>query len=255
MTRLPELGHVLDLAHEVAVGRVVLVDHRGAGLVPGDQDVDLVALEGPLRPRACPPRSAFIAFAPSAAGRKSAAWSTTSLSTALRYPSTSGTSVQRDRTSSTSRVAAWAVTRRSSFRSSSRCLRAAVGRASAASSISFCRPAMIPRRRSCSSSGSFLNSSGSMTSPSRSGARPMPWGARTRATPCSRARALQLGQGPGAGLVELGLEQLPPGRVLVALEDRGDRRLQLPEEPLHVLAQTGRPARRDLRAPAGDGRP
>ncbi len=44
-----ELGHVLDAAHEVGVGRVVLVHHRGAGLRrPGDQHVDLVAPGRPL---------------------------------------------------------------------------------------------------------------------------------------------------------------------------------------------------------------
>ncbi len=46
---------------------------------------------------------------------------------------------------------------------------------------------------------------------------------------------LDLGEGLGTRLVELGIEELPAPGVVVALEDRGDRRLQLLEKALHVL--------------------
>ena len=47
--QVAELGHVLDAAHEVGVGRVVLVDDRGALLRgAGDEHVDLVASSRPL---------------------------------------------------------------------------------------------------------------------------------------------------------------------------------------------------------------
>ena len=82
-----------------------------------------------------------------------------------------------------------AVTSRSSRRSSSRCRRASRGRVSIASWSSCWTATISAFIRSCSRAGSFWNSSGAITSPSRRGAMPTPAGVLTMATPRSRALA------------------------------------------------------------------